>query len=479
MLRPPADPALKTPTPDTAGTRDWRALFATGLKLARAGDAAGAACFLQRAALGAPDRADVRLALATVYLRCGDPEAALADFSIARQFDPASPAPLHGEGLARHALDDRTGALEAFRRAVIADPLAFRSWGSIADLACDEAERINAVEAAADALVVLCNSEGRHAELWKACAGALLNARRPRRAAQFLRAHAASVAAAKPGSQHLAHALYEQGAFRDAFEAAQLAFDPEPAGPDPEPLKFTPDVAVRALTAITAILEAAGIRSFLTAGTLLGFCRGGAPLSHDRDIDIGVLRDPDGGPDIAGVLRAYPGILMPRRARAGDRYFPVFFQGIGIDIFLYDTDGRALVCGFGNIPGDIQWRFSRFGLAERRFGGRRWRVPDAPERYLADCYGPGWQTPDTHFASVLSSPALSGVDEHVRGCYAIWRALKALRPGDRTKAAALLCRTPLTTPFVPRLYHPAADKRRPDNPQRDDNPFPDDPLRPS
>lgn len=429
-------------------------LLRSGVSHLKSGNAAAAVNPLRNAVCIAPDNFHARMALAAALLRQRNAEAALEEFRAAHRISPASADAHHGMGLALHALGDLPAALIAFRRAVTEDPLAHRSWGSIADISQDESERINAVQGVADALMAQLASAGDGRALIEPCVRALLDARRPAEAAWLLRNRQGS--AASP-SRHLAQVLYELGDFPGAFEQARLAFLADPPKPAQTAAKFSPGAALEALSGIVAILEAAGLRPFLAAGTLLGMYRSGAPLPYDRDVDIGLLRTPD-GPDVCAVLQAHARVFLPRRARRGDRYVQVWMGGIGIDIFLHDAHEDALLCGLGSVPGDIQWRFSAFEPVPLPTGGRSWQVPAQTERYLAESYGPGWHRPDPHFASVLSSPALHQVDAAVRGCYAIWRAEKALRANDPAKSTALLTQSPLTRDLVGwRLQLPSLD----------------------
>ncbi|MFN7166779.1 MAG: hypothetical protein ACK4NV_07035 [Pannonibacter sp.] len=394
------------PAPSTAVPRGALALFARAARQLRSGDGAGALCGFDRLLEDRPEH----------------PGAAL------------------GRGLALHALGARLTALEAFRRITARDRLAWKAWGSIADITPDETERTGALAAGAEALVHLC--AGANPDLLWSAAAALMDARRPSEAAALL--SAARGPNALP-TQLLARAYYHEGRFSDAFmEACRVLNETaecREAGAPPSP--FNPTAARAALIEITDLLVGAGVTPFLASGTLLGFHRGGGPLAHDRDIDIGILRDPEGGPDIAGILRAHRALLLPRMARPGDRYFGLMHRAIAIDIFVYDACAGGLTCGFSDLAGDIQWRFSRFKLTHASYGDRHWTIPADPDRYLAETYGPGWQRPDTGFASVLSSPALYQTDSHARAYYAVVRARRARLTGDAAKAAALIHQSPV------------------------------------
>lgn len=395
-----------------------------------------------------PDDPLVALSIATALLRTGDTEAALPAFDRLLTTDPDHTSALQGRGLCLHAAGDVASALDAFRRAVTIDPLAWRVWRCIADITPHEDERVHAIEGAADALRIACQSPHTPSRQLADLATALIEARAPARAAQILAAHPAAQGNDPALLRARARSLYHAGDHEAAFlEAARLfrLVRERPVQNTPAP-SFAPAQATDVLIEIRALLAAAGVESFLVAGTLLGFHRDGGPLPHDRDIDIGVFRTPDGGPEIAGILRTVPGILLPRIARPGDRYFGLMHRGIAVDIFVHDRSGSHLLTGFTHMPGDIQWRFNAFGLYRARYGGQDWSVPSDPGRYLAETYGPGWRTPDTSFASAVSSPALHGASPHARGYYAVTRAIRAPTSGDSEKTAALIAASPVPLP---------------------------------
>ena len=244
----------------------------------------------------------------------------------------------------------------------------------------------------------------------------------------------------------LARTCYRLGDFRNAFtymtEAlARLSPGKIPASPPKGP--YSQDAALRALCEIGYVLEAHGVTFFLAAGTLLGFVRNGGPLAHDRDVDIGIFEEKPGVPDIAGILRAHPAIVLPPSARPGDHYFTVRCQGIAVDIFLHDRSHDAVSFGFSHTRGDIQWRLAPFGLTQASFHGRNWLLPAPASQYLSGLYGDTWQSPDLGFASVISSPALWAVSPYTRAYYSVARARKYRMTGQHAKANALLAQSPI------------------------------------
>ena len=174
-----------------------------------------------------------------------------------------------------------------------------------------------------------------------------------------------------------------------------------------------------ALLKLCSLLETGGFRPFLVAGTLLGLVRSGSLLAHDRDIDIGL-----------------------HSARPGDRYVGLTVNGIAADIFVFDQTPSGMVCGFSNLPGDIQWRHTPFQLHNTRLARGMFCIPTPTETYLSECYGPGWRKPDPDFASAISSPALHNTSPYAIAYLALARARTCLLAGNATKAAALLQQLP-------------------------------------
>ncbi|OZB19386.1 MAG: hypothetical protein B7X53_00010 [Hyphomonas sp. 34-62-18] len=382
-------------------------------------------------------------ALASALLRAGEAEAALNTFDRALTLAPGQADTLHGRGLALLKLQDRSGALIAFRAAAASDPNAWKSWGSIADITPHEGERLDAIHRTADTLEAHCRERDAAPALYTECVTALLDAHRPEDAVAFTCEMQPRFCDEATAYDALGRAHYYMGAYRAAFEHKARALALSPAPTAQAPLAFSPGAATDALREIGRILTSHAISFFLAAGTLLGFYREGGPLPHDRDVDIGVMRTSDGGPDIAGIFRTHPDLILKRRARPGDRYFALMHKGIGIDIFVHDKIDDHLVCGVSDLNGDIQWRFTPFEIAEARFNGEVWAIPDTTERYLAESYGPDWRRPDTGFASAISSPALYMVDSYVRAFYSSARAKNALASGDRMKAEALIRQSPI------------------------------------
>lgn len=389
------------------------------------------------------DRAEFHAA--AKLLRSGSPDLALCAFNQILRRSPTDAKALNGRGLALAALGRNDEALGAFRAASTADPAAWAPVASIADTAPHESERISAVSQCADILLGLCARSGKGGQLFDRAASALSDAHRFSELADFARRYRSRFINAARSYDWRAKASYELGDFGEAlsWKRAALRLTPLCAAEARPMSRFDPGAALEALTDLAKELDGLGLTFFLAAGTALGFFRSGGPLGHDRDIDIGIFRDSDGGPDIAGILRRHPRLMLARSARPGDRYFALMHRGIAVDIFLHDTNAGSVTCGVSNRPGDIEWRFSGFSLQPHVVGGQAWNFPHPAERYLAESYGTDWTVPNKGFASAVSSPALTGVDVRVRSFYAASRARAALLSGDAAKARALIDQSPV------------------------------------
>lgn len=391
-----------------------------------------------------PDHIPTQIARAGALFRCGDHAAALRQFTGILSIDPCNVAAHHGVGLALHAIGERTGALAAFKCAVSLDPTAWESWQSIADITPDEAERLDAVQAAASALRTLCGHGAPSQYILRQAAKALVCAGQEQESVHLLQSGLGCFQDQTWAHTLIAGAHYSLGQFESAVRHQAHALPSSSGRTDAGLPGFAPDRALAALLKLTRRLEAGGFRPFLAAGTLLGFVRSGGPLAHDRDIDIGLMRTASGACDPVDFIRTHPDLLLPRSARQGDRYIGLTLDGIAADIFVFDATPDGLVCGFSDLPGDIQWRHAPFRLNAMRFGDHTFRIPDPASTYLAECYGPDWQMPTPEFASALRSPALHKTSPYAIAFTALVRARKCLLAGNARKASALLSQIPPT-----------------------------------
>ena len=172
----------------------------------------------------------------------------------------------------------------------------------------------------------------------------------------------------------------------------------------PDKTSWTGD-ATRALLDLRHDLTALGLDFFLVSGTFLGAHRDNAIIGHDKDIDVGVMTEMPADAIRNGLGRT--GRFTVKQLQT-DRLVQIrHANGVMIDVFLHWREGdRILHEGL-----KAQWWNSDFGLVETEFLGERFLVPDNPETYLAENYGPGWRTPEPDFETFVDTPNMIVQDQ--------------------------------------------------------------------
>lgn len=200
--------------------------------------------------------------------------------------------------------------------------------------------------------------------------------------------------------------------------------------------------AHRALLDAGRLLDAAGLPFFLAFGTLLGVVRDGDLLSFDKDVDLGLWWEADRARVRAALTGDGSFRLSGEAALASAahlrRQLPLVHvaTGVSVDLDFFRVEGAHAVSGIEHLPVPLESRLRRFGLREIEFLGRRWRVPDPPEHFLEDMYGPDWRTPQPLFDALVSARCLAPESVPVALCFGWARLLMRLRSGDRRRAAA-------------------------------------------
>jgi Flp pilus assembly protein TadD len=221
--------------------------------------------------------------------------------------------------------------------------------------------------------------------------------------------------------------------------AAGSAGAPAPAAPGAG--DFT-GRAHRALLDAGRLLDAAQLPFFLAFGTLLGVVRNGDLLSFDKDVDLGLWWNADRARVQASLTGDRTFRLSGETSLASEaqrrRQLSLVHvpTGVSVDLDFFRIDGAHAVAGIDHRPVPLECRLRRFGLRELDFLGRRWRIPDPPERFLEDMYGPDWRTPQPLFDAVVSARCLAPESVPVALCFGWARLLMRLRSGDRRRAAA-------------------------------------------
>ncbi len=153
------------------------------------------------------------------------------------------------------------------------------------------------------------------------------------------------------------------------------------------------------LQRVTAELERMGFAPFLVFGTLLGAVREGRFISHDTDIDLGLILEKSAanrrkksqtGPNwfnfLCKRLERYE--ILPVRDRGNLK--SLWFKTEYLDLYVFsraDSTGDWRCGGYSIAPEEVG-TFSRCELL-----GSNFRVPSEKELYLRNRYGLDWQVP--------------------------------------------------------------------------------------
>ena len=430
---------------------NWRHAYDAGVKAIEDGELPCAIEHLDRAATLKPEDPSTNYHLGVANLRSGNYAIAQAAFETFRDSSPDNATAHHAIGLALAGQRERSAAIAAFHEAVSLDKTAWQSWTSIAETTPDADLRRSALDNALEALEAASRAAPSDDALFREFIRGLLRRNQPERAADLIRKNARRFEAETDIHDMLGRAYYRAGLFRQAFVEKQYALlkvDPDKVINTSTAFPFRPNAALAALLEVKSAFEASGIEFFLAAGTLLGFLREGAPLAHDRDVDVGVLSNTITSEEVVSAILRHDQFSVAGDCNPGDRYISFFFKDIAIDLFVHNETDGFVYCGVTDNPGDVAWRFKAFDISYEEFDGVEWPVPSTAETYLEESYGPDWRTPDKGFASVISSPALHNVDDYARGYYSVNRARHCLLSGDSIKARALVAQSPVPA-FLP------------------------------
>jgi hypothetical protein len=163
------------------------------------------------------------------------------------------------------------------------------------------------------------------------------------------------------------------------------------------------------LLTINGLLRAKGLQPFLMSGTLLGYHREGALLTHDKDVDLGLVGWEHQFTIAQALLEAGHFEFDLSQLSGKDRFLVSAHDlrnGMAVDFFLFHDRGDHYLHGIDFDMGFTQnFRFSKFGLVEVPFLGERFFVPDDIDRNLSENYG-DWRTPAPSYVVTVESPAL-------------------------------------------------------------------------
>ena len=196
-----------------------------------------------------------------------------------------------------------------------------------------------------------------------------------------------------------------------------------------------------ALRDLATLFNGVHQKVFLVSGTLLGYVREGALLSHDKDVDVGVIGWEQQF-ELFRLLWESPLFSVSAQHLSGERthLLPVNHvpTGVAIDIFLYRREQEQLVTGVEFTFGHRQrFAFTPFELEEIKFLGVDLYKPVNSELNLLENFG-NWRVPDVGYISHLESPSTlnpGGLDFMVT---ARLHAVTAMRAGKIKKVRRVL-----------------------------------------
>lgn len=166
--------------------------------------------------------------------------------------------------------------------------------------------------------------------------------------------------------------------------------------------------ANQALSDLSQMANAKGTPVFLVSGTLLGCIREGQLLSHDKDIDVGIVGWENQYALCMALQESGLFTVSAQYLKGKDTfYIPICHNATGmwIDVFVYHPQGEHWVTGVDFFFGYRQtFAFTPFELKTVNFLGVDMNIPVEAELNLSENYGQ-WRTPDPQYISHLESPS--------------------------------------------------------------------------
>ncbi len=206
--------------------------------------------------------------------------------------------------------------------------------------------------------------------------------------------------------------------------------------------KILPNMVVEhaaiAIFDLKRFLDANDIPFVLSFGTLLGIHRDGELLSYDHDIDIGLSWDIP-RQKLVNLISQSENFYIPEKELISPKFdwsISVSHKtnGIFIDFNFLKPEGEFLDCGFDLLPNPMVWRFSAFKTKLIQYRGNDYAVPENPEQYLIEIYGPNWKIPDPFFDSLVSGHNLTPQSKYLSLTYAYLRLYRQISRANWKRA---------------------------------------------
>lgn len=170
---------------------------------------------------------------------------------------------------------------------------------------------------------------------------------------------------------------------------------------------FHSDLAgMQTIESLYKIFEGDHLQPFLMSGTLLGWARDRRLISFDKDLDFGMVVEPE---DLVHAVEKIERsnsyfILIKNEANLGLRDKKT---GIGIDIFWFkksrDKFHHEVTLG----PVNLKFEYDKFDLKYEKFKQVDVVIPIQWSRFLEQNFGVDWKVPDPNFISLIECPAMT------------------------------------------------------------------------
>jgi hypothetical protein len=173
--------------------------------------------------------------------------------------------------------------------------------------------------------------------------------------------------------------------------------------------KFNPHAAELSLKKINNSLRSKGLKPFLISGTLLGCMREKSIMTHDKDLDLGIIGWQSQF-DLANTLIEMGHFDINLHELSGEKLFLLtandLLHNVTIDFFIFHDKGDHFLHGIEYQDGFTQnFKFSKFNLIDWVFLNEKFYVPDNWDLMLSENYGL-WDQKIENYVVTVESPAI-------------------------------------------------------------------------
>lgn len=169
---------------------------------------------------------------------------------------------------------------------------------------------------------------------------------------------------------------------------------------------------LKTITEMGEVLEEAGYNYFVDFGTLLGIVREGQLISHDLDIDIGILLEQEKKMENLRELLETNGFIRTEYFTYLDKIVEESYvkNKVKIDIFYYELEDDQMYCYFSFRDDSTVYQNDFEHTASKLYFSRVTEIehlstetfivaiPKNSEKVLEEKYGKNWRVPDKNYS---------------------------------------------------------------------------------